>query len=244
MAQSEWFEQWFNSPYYDLLYQNRDEQEASDFMEKLLVVLHPAPSSSILDIPCGKGRHSHFLAAKGFEVIGIDLSEKNIREAKKFETEKLSFAVHDMRRLFYVNYFDFVFNLFTSFGYFKTEHENMETIQTFSSALKNGGKLVLDFFNADKVVREIYPSQQKIINGIKFFINKEVEGRTVFKNIEVKDGKQTFHFQEQVQCLTLQDFEKYFSLNHFKIIQMFGDYKLSEFNLAKSERLILIAEKI
>jgi SAM-dependent methyltransferase len=198
----------------------------------------------MLDMPCGKGRHSRYLADKGFEVLGADLSQRNILEAKKFETEKLTFAVHDMRRLFYINYFDFAFNLFTSFGYFNSEHENMGTVQTFSSALKKGGKLVLDFFNAGEVMTKIYPSFKKEINGITFLIEKKTEDNKVWKKIEVQDGKQTFFFEEQVQALTLQDFGKYFAENNLRIIQLFGSYQLEDYNEKKSERLILIAQKI
>lgn len=77
----EWFEDWFNSPYYHLLYSHRDEEEANLFMQHLLDRLKPAPNSRILDLACGKGRHAQFIASKGFDVIGVDLAENSIAEA-------------------------------------------------------------------------------------------------------------------------------------------------------------------
>src|ERR1700751_1194972 len=117
----QWFECWFDSPYYHLLYGTRDEKEASFFLDNLLHHIKLKEHARCWDLNCGKGRHSIYLHKKGFDVIGTDLSEKSIDHAKKFESETLHFYKHDMRSLFYSNYFDAVFNLFTSFGYFRNK---------------------------------------------------------------------------------------------------------------------------
>ena len=73
MAAKEWYKDWFNSEYYHKLYFDRDEQEAEGFIERLLQHLNPSPGSRMLDVACGKGRHSRFLSAHGFDVTGIDI---------------------------------------------------------------------------------------------------------------------------------------------------------------------------
>ena len=113
---TEWFESWFDSPYYHVLYKNRDFSEAELFIDKLIQLIEPTKASRVLDLACGKGRHSIYLNKKGFDVTGIDLSEKSIACAKTAENETLHFYMHDMRKLFRTNYFDVVLNLFTSFG--------------------------------------------------------------------------------------------------------------------------------
>ncbi len=80
MENHPWFKDWFNSPYYHQLYFNRDEKEAAAFIDKLINYLQPAPNASMLDVACGKGRHSIHLAEKGFDVTGIDLSEDSIKK--------------------------------------------------------------------------------------------------------------------------------------------------------------------
>ena len=97
-----WFKDWFNSPYYHQLYFKRDEAEAKKFINKLIEHLQPAKESFMLDIACGRGRHSRILAAMGFDVTGIDFAAESIKEAKKFETENLHFFVHDMRLPFWI----------------------------------------------------------------------------------------------------------------------------------------------
>ena len=123
MSEQAWYKDWFNSPFYHKLYFERDEKEAAAFISTLIDHLKPGPGSYMLDIACGRGRHSRFLAEKGFNVTGIDISFDSIAFAKKFEKANLEFYQHDMRLPFRVNYFHYAFNFFTSFGYFKTRRE-------------------------------------------------------------------------------------------------------------------------
>ena len=74
MAATEWFRLWFNSPYYHLLYENRNDAEAIACINSFTEHLKIPAGSFILDAACGKGRHSRAFAAKGFNVTGIDLS--------------------------------------------------------------------------------------------------------------------------------------------------------------------------
>src|SRR5437762_12121241 len=122
-----WYKDWFNSPFYHKLYFERNEEEAKQFIHKLIGFLQPQPGSLMLDAACGRGRHSRILAEMGFEVTGFDLSFENIKYAKLSEQSAGSrgddpeFYQHDMRYTLRANYYDFVFNFFTSFGYFATK---------------------------------------------------------------------------------------------------------------------------
>src|SRR5688572_3922982 len=95
--QEHWYQIWFDSPYYHLLYKHRDEEEARKFLDNLLAFLNPPPKSKILDVACGIGRHALHLSQKGMDVTGIDLSERNIAKAKKLEGPQLHFIRNDMR---------------------------------------------------------------------------------------------------------------------------------------------------
>ena len=124
-----WYSEWFDSEYYHLLYQERDYTEAAKFLDKLLSALDVQPREKVLDLACGRGRHSIYLSTKDLLVTGIDLSAKNISQASEEENERLHFAVHDMRESYKERYFDYVFNLFTSFGYFESDAENVMVLK-------------------------------------------------------------------------------------------------------------------
>src|SRR5262245_32659226 len=105
MNNAEWYVDWFNSPYYHLLYNNRNDDEAVFFIDNLCNNLNLQPHARLWDIACGKGRHAIALNKKGYEVTGTDLSKNNIREALHNSNATLEFYVHDMREPFRVNYF-------------------------------------------------------------------------------------------------------------------------------------------
>ncbi len=180
----DWFRSWFNSPYYHLLYADRNEKEAQDFIARLLDYLKPPPGSTMLDVACGTGRHAKALAAKGFDVTGIDLSPNSIAHALHFANDHLHFYEHDMRELFWINYFQYVFNFFTSFGYFKTHRENSNAIRTMAQSLHNGGTLVLDYLNSKWVEAQLVPqSEKKSANGVHFSINKWSDADHFYKRM-------------------------------------------------------------
>jgi len=145
-----WIEDWFGSEYYSILYKHRDCEEAKLFIDNLISFLKLPASARILDCGCGRGRHSIYLAEKGFDVTGIDLSEKNIQSVKDSERKKLAFYTHDIRKKFRINYYDVSLSLFTSFGYFENDYENNKMIKSISSSLK---KEVLKFLKFLKVLK-------------------------------------------------------------------------------------------
>jgi SAM-dependent methyltransferase len=240
----EWFETWFDTPYYHILYEHRNEKEAEQFLDSLLDYLQLPPRAFVLDVACGTGRYSLFLANKKFNVTGIDLSWKNIQLASKYETDNLTFFLHDMRSPFYINYFDAAFNFFTSFGYFSSEKDNLKAIHSLSHSLKPGGKLVIDFFNSEKVIRKIKPEEKINLGGIEFTIRKNIEQRVIVKKISFTHHGKDLEFEERVQALQLEDFQRYFQLYGLQLKDVFGDYQLHPFDRPESNRMILIAEKI
>lgn len=241
--QRKWFQYWFNSPYYHILYQQRNDAEAEFFIDKLTSFLNPEADAKMLDIACGKGRHSIYLNKKGFDVTGIDLSEQSIKYAKQFENSKLHFLVHDMRRLFYINYFDVALNLFTSFGYFDTEKEHVNALKTFRKCLTAEGILVLDYFNTEKIIRNLNSCETKSLDGITFQITKSVVDGKIIKKIDFEDQQRVYHFEERVQAFSFEDFERMLGKAGMVIQKTFGNYDLADFDKTNSDRLILICKK-
>ncbi|MEO6406997.1 MAG: class I SAM-dependent methyltransferase, partial [Ferruginibacter sp.] len=239
-----WFKNWFNSPYYHLLYFNRDQTEAAAFISKLIDYLKPDAGSKMLDVACGKGRHSLQLASLGFDTTGIDLSEESIEEALNQESGNLHFYQHDMRLLFWINYFDYAFNFFTSFGYFNTQRENDNAIRTISHALKVGGIFVMDYLNVHYAEDHTIHQSEKEIEGINFIITKWYDETHFYKKITVEDEALTepLIYTEKVAKFSLGDFTDMFSYQGLQIKEVFGDYNFNNYSLKTSPRLITIAE--
>lgn len=244
MSKKSWYRTWFDSPYYHILYQNRDKREAATFIDAILQELNPPGDAKFLDLACGNGRHSIFVNQKGFEVTGVDLSVNNIREAKNHESDTLHFDVHDMREPYLKGAFDFVLNLFTSFGYFQSKDENLNVLKSANFNLVRGGTLVIDFLNVDQVAKKLKSKEKLEFNGIVFEISRRVQNDLIEKHITVHDGCEKHQFVEKVAAFSKASFEKYLGLSGFEIVNTFGNYYLDPFDPSKSERLILIAKKI
>jgi SAM-dependent methyltransferase len=243
MSDNDWFKSWFNTPYYHILYKHRDHTEAESFIDHIIDYLNPSVSSKVLDLACGRGRHAVYLNKKGFDVVGLDLSDESIAFANESSNASLSFEVKDMRQSFGENRFDYIFNLFTSFGYFDTDDENLLAIQQMAKALKKDGLLLIDFMNTHLVEKGLIPVESKIADGIEFKINRIIRDDKIIKQISFEDNDQHFQFEERVCALSLLDFERYADQAGLKIVSLFGGFELEEFDIESSDRLILMAQR-
>ncbi|MFV5685295.1 class I SAM-dependent methyltransferase [Flavobacterium sp. GB2R13] len=234
-----WYTSWFDSPYYHILYKERNYREAQVFMDNLTHYLNLPEKAKVLDLACGKGRHSIYLNQLGYDVLGADLSENSIAEATKNTNETLHFKVHDMREPFEEKY-DAIFNLFTSFGYFENDEDNLTTLKAIKESLSEYGFAVIDFMNVNHVLETLVPEETKTVEEIDFHIKRYLKDGHIYKEIDFEDKGQTFHFTEKVKALTLKDFEELMEEAGIYLLDIFGDYKLKKFHKTDSERLIMI----
>jgi SAM-dependent methyltransferase len=241
MTKKTWFESWFDSPYYHILYADRDFQEAKGFVDQLSKTLSLPKGATLLDIACGRGRHAKHLNQLGYDVIGIDLSKQSIDYAKKHENETLHFEQHDMR-ISLNKSFDGVLNLFTSFGYFEQDDDNQRVLRAFRNQLRPGGVGVIDFLNTPWVAKNLVPDETVVKEGISFDIKRHIDKRWITKEISFETDQTKYQFKEQVRALKLEDFENWFENVGLKIKVIYGDYRLSDYNPLSSNRLIMIVQ--
>jgi len=234
-----WFVSWFDSPYYHILYKERNYREAQLFMDNLTHYLNLPEHAKVLDLACGKGRHAIYLNQLGFDVLGVDLSENSISVAKKNENDTLHFKVHDMRVPFEEKY-DAIFNLFTSFGYFEHEEDNGKTLVAIKESLSEYGFGVIDFMNSTNVIANLVTDEIKTVDEIDFHIKRFHIDGYIYKEIDFEDKGEKFHFTEKVRAFTLADFQQMMDDVGIYLLDIFGDYKLKKFHKTDSERLIMI----
>lgn len=253
-----WYASWFDTPYYHILYRDRDYTEAGAFMKRLTSDLELKPHSKILDLACGRGRHSIFLNRLGYDVTGVDLSSSSIAFAKAklkhiksgnlelgelgtgpVDLDRIKFAEHNMTQAF-PEKFDAIFNLFTSFGYFDDTANNLKTIKAIKESLKAEGHGVIDFLNVPKVIDNLVSYDEKEEKGIIFQQSRKFEDGYIYKDIKFKDEGNNYQFTERVQALTLEDFKIYFEKAGVKLVSVYGNYQLEAYDKENSDRLILI----
>ena len=234
-----WFTSWFDSPYYHILYKERNDKEAQVFMDNLTHYLNMPEEAKVLDLACGQGRHAIYLNQLGYDVLGIDLSENSIAIANTNTNDKLHFKVHDMREVLEDKY-DAILNLFTSFGYFDTDADHLKTLIAIKDSLSEYGFGVIDFMNVTQVLANLIPQEVKTVDQIDFHIKRYLLEGFIYKEINFEDNGEQFHFTEKVRAFTLSEFETLMEEAGIYLLDTFGDYKLKKFHKADSERLIMI----
>ncbi len=243
-----WFEPWFNTPEYHLLYGHRSELEAIAFVEEL-AGHHALPASDqrILDIGCGAGRHAAAMASIGHTVVGMDLSANSIAKASAMHVSKelrLEFVQGDMRNIasqFAPNEFDAVTMLFTSFGYFDKEEEHEQTLRGVRRVLKPQGAFVLDFLNLHQVKKALVPFERVTKGGVEFELNRRIADGWIEKSIQFNDKQGTRqHYVERVKALSPENLQTMLEAVGFRFFQIFGNYKLHPL-VKSSPRCIIVA---
>jgi 2-polyprenyl-3-methyl-5-hydroxy-6-metoxy-1,4-benzoquinol methylase len=135
----------------------REHTEAD--VDTIVRLLERERGAEILDCPCGHGRISNMLAARGFRVTGIDASELFLERARAAATAEgldVGYVHGDMRKLPWRGRFDGLVNWFTSFGYFSDE-QNKAVLRQFHDALRPGGRLVLETQNITLILLQPRP---------------------------------------------------------------------------------------
>jgi len=245
MAEKEWYKAWFSSTFYHKLYFEHDENEAQKFILRLLQYLKPGQGSRVLDVACGRGRHSKFLAEHGLDVTGIDISFNSIEFARRFERENLHFYQHDMRMPMWINYFDYAFNFYTSFGYFATRREHDDAIRTIAKSLNKGGMVLFDYLNVHHAEEHLIHDEIKTMGRTQYEIHRWMNEDHFYKKIIVTDPslESPIQFTEKVAKLSLGDFTDMLSFQGLQVMEVFGDYNLDLYHVQKTPRMILVAKK-
>jgi 2-polyprenyl-3-methyl-5-hydroxy-6-metoxy-1,4-benzoquinol methylase len=225
--------------------QESDHYEKGKFINDLVGHLKPFKESRILQSTCGTGGLSKVMVDAGFDVTAIDYSFEAINKAKQFENEKLRFFQHDVRLPFWINYFNYAFNLFTSFGYFNTLREHNNSMRTISQSLVPDGILVIDTDNVHYKEDNLQKNQKKIINDLQLSFTEWQDNEKFYKKIELEEHGSTKElYTEKFLKYSIGDFTDMLAYQGLQIQEVFGDYGFSHYNIRTSPRLILIAKKI
>lgn len=148
------------SRYYDLLYRDKDYAAEAGYVRDLLAAHAPA-AHSLLEIGCGTGVHAAELAALGYNVTGVDLSEgmlgaagdrRNLLPAEL--SGLLSFEQGDARTVRLERRFDAVISLFHVMSYQTGNADLAAAFATAREHLLPGGVFIFDCWYGPAVLAQ------------------------------------------------------------------------------------------
>jgi SAM-dependent methyltransferase len=247
---AQWYREFFDDLYlrvYQPLEAPEQVRREVDFIVKALDL--PA-GAKVLDLCCGQGRHSLELARRGFQVVGVDLSEALLYAARKrAESEGLSvtFLHCDMREIDFADEFDAVINMFTSFGYLESEAEDEKVLGKVAQALKSGGKFLLDVVNRDRLVRDFQAREWHAADEGWLVLEERtfdhLSGRMETRWVCVARDGVRYERLSSVRLYTASELRTMLERAGLKVTNLFGDYDGSPYSW-DSQRLIVVACKL
>jgi len=244
----EWFE---NEDFWRDLYPYMfSEERFSAAREEVnrIMALTQVSGGSVLDLCCGPGRHSVAFAQRGFHVTGVDRSSFLLDRARKYATESgvsVEFVQDDMRNFVRPASFDLACSLFTSFGYFKDEGDDLRVLRNIHQSLKANGTLVIEILGKERLARVWQGTiSNELADGSLLFQRNQIRDdwtRVYSEWTLVKEGRsKTFDFEHTVY--SGRELKDRLLSSGFRDVKLFGDLQGSPYGL-EPLRLIAVARK-
>lgn len=207
---------------------------------------------TVLDVPCGTGRHSKIFAQLGYQVTGLDISKACILiSKKKSRHQNASYLQSDMSNLSkFKSKYDLVINLFTSFGYFHTDKENENVLKEMVRCLKPNGKLVINTISRDWILKIYQPARWVEDNGKLIIEASKYDPKTKYNESQMimldkkspKPKLEHYHYH-RVRLYSKDELVKLMKKAGLKDIKVYGDFDGNKYLKGKSTHPIYMGTK-
>ncbi|KPL04221.1 MAG: hypothetical protein AMJ90_01710 [candidate division Zixibacteria bacterium SM23_73_2] len=218
-------------------------------VDLVLKLLKLKPKAKVLDLCCGYGRHSIELDQRGYQVTGYDLSKFFIDKAREKSRNlglKIEFLEGDMRKLPFKNEFDAVINMFTSFGFFKKEVDDLKVLKGVSKALKPNGVFFLDTINREVMVRNFrtkhWVKRKDFVMLEEGFLDLFL-GRWESTRTLIFEDNRRRNYSISLRAYSLVEFINLLKEARLTLEGVYGDFDLNQYTI-DSPRMIVVARKI
>jgi ubiquinone/menaquinone biosynthesis C-methylase UbiE len=243
-----WYDKAFRRDYLTR-YRHRSDEAATNETAFIVWQLGLKRRSTILDLCCGAGRHSRALAKAGLKIVALDRSTDLLQAAKDAtpSAQSINYIRGDMRFLPLQSMsIDGIVNLFTSFGYFPTDEENLKALREASRVMKTGAPLVMDFLNIHATRKNLVPRSEKVLGNIKLVERRWYDPRTrrLNKVTRITEGRKTSERLESVRAFTSAELTRMFKRCGLRITGQFGDLTGAPYEKSISPRCVLIGKKM
>ena len=230
-----------------LLFNQQRQSLAKEQVNKIEKLLQIDESAQILDLCCGNGRHSIELSERGFDVTGVDRTERYI-EAARLEAKKRNlnamFVVGDMRDYRSPNRYDVILNLFGSFGYFEDPSDDHKVIENMYDSLRPGGQLLIETMGKEILARDFRARDWVEEGDLLILSEKKVTqnwGRIETRWIAIR-GTERIEHRVSIRSYSAIELSSLFDTCDFSEVQVYGSLDGTKYD-QEAQRLVVVGCK-
>ena len=230
-----------------LLFNQQRQSLAKEQVNKIEKLLQIDESAQILDLCCGNGRHSIELSERGFDVTGVDRTERYI-EAARLEAKKRNlnamFVVGDMRDYRSPNRYDVILNLFGSFGYFEDPSDDHKVIENMYDSLRPGGQLLIETMGKEILARDFRAREWVEEGDLLILSEKKVTqnwGRIETRWIAIR-GTERIEHRVSIRSYSAIELSSLFDTCDFSEVQVYGSLDGTKYD-QEAQRLVVVGCK-
>ena len=230
-----------------ILFNQQRQSSTREEVDKLEKLLQIEERAKILDLCCGKGRHSLEFSRRAFDVIGVDRTAAYIEKAR-LEAEKLNlkatFIHGDMREYRVPNSFDVIINMFGSFGYFENPDDDRKVVTNMCQSLRAGGQFLIETAGKEIVARDFQEMEWSEVGDLLVLSERKVSqnwGRIETRWIVIQGTKRVEH-RVSVRSYSAVELSSLLFDCGFSKVQVYGSLDGIEYDQT-AQRLVVVGRK-
>ncbi len=231
-----------------VLFRSRAWELAPLQVEQIMALVGIDPPVRVLDMPCGVGRHSLEFARLGCTVTAVDRTAIYLSEARRRAEEiglSLELIQADMRQFAREAAFDIAVNLFTSFGYFEDEADDLKVLENFHTSLRPGGALVMEMAGKEVLARDFRERDWlELDDGTLLIEERRITQDWTWMNarwVLIKDGERR-DYPLSHRIYGASDLSRLLRQAGFESIRVYGDLSGIDYD-QNARRLVVVARK-
>lgn len=248
MSTMPWYQAFFGNDYLRIYAPFLPAERTEREVEAIISLLNLTPDMRVLDLCCGNGRHALPLARRGYQVTGLDLSETLLSQARQ-EAANEQLAVQwlqqDMRHIPYEDEFHAIINVFTSFGYFESDEEDLLVLQQVYQALAPGGVFLLETVYQPRVLRSFSPyGIIRYDSGLIVMEERHIDllhSRNEIRITLLSPTNERVEYRQSIRIYTLTELITMLTLVGLEVSGYYGDLDGSPLTL--DSRLVIVSRK-
>jgi ubiquinone/menaquinone biosynthesis C-methylase UbiE len=211
-------------------------------------LLQLSPTSRVIDIGCGHGRHALALAERGADVVGLDFALALLNRARQLEEElgiQGGWIRGDMRRLpFRAGCADGAI-MMDAFGFFDTEDEHQGVLREAARVLTTGGRMALKVMNGGLVLDDFRETEREERDGILVsIVNTLTFGPPrMTQRISVRGSRGYGEYERRQRLYRAEELRAALEHAGFSVVDVFGNPDRAPFDPATSSTMWIVAQR-